>query len=142
MKRVQRRRILIAAGALPVAPQGALSAVADSIVMMTLIGGAEIFLPRTRLGRTLGRLPFRRRRSRSCCIRQWFWRWLAAGSGRAALHAGEVVTGEVGGSRRFSVFHGDVMNTTARIENATPDLGRPFPVSVDALARLSGASRG
>lgn len=57
---------------------------------------------------------------------------------RAALHAGEVITGEVGGSRRAIVFHGDVMNTTSRIENATRDLGRPFLVSGDALQRLEG----
>ena len=57
---------------------------------------------------------------------------------RAALHAGPVITGEVGGSRRAIVFHGDVMNTTSRIENATRDLGRPFLVSEDALSRLEG----
>ncbi|MBI3371990.1 MAG: adenylate/guanylate cyclase domain-containing protein [Betaproteobacteria bacterium] len=57
---------------------------------------------------------------------------------RAALHAGPVITGEVGGSRRAIVFHGDVMNTTSRIENATRDLGRPFLVSEDALSRLDG----
>ena len=57
---------------------------------------------------------------------------------RAALHAGPVITGEVGGSRRAIVFHGDVMNTTSRIENATRDLGRPFLVSEDALRRLDG----
>ena len=55
---------------------------------------------------------------------------------RAALHAGSVVSGEVGGSRRAIVFHGDVMNTTSRIENATRDLQRPFLVSEDALNRL------
>jgi adenylate cyclase len=60
---------------------------------------------------------------------------------RAALHAGEVVTGEIGGSRRSIVFHGDVMNTTSRIENATRTLGRNFLVSEDALARLEGAGR-
>ncbi|MGH8766337.1 MAG: adenylate/guanylate cyclase domain-containing protein, partial [Burkholderiales bacterium] len=58
---------------------------------------------------------------------------------RAALHAGEVVTGEAGGSRRAIVFHGDVMNTTSRIENLTRDLGRPFLVSEDALRCLDGA---
>ncbi|MBI3371985.1 MAG: adenylate/guanylate cyclase domain-containing protein [Betaproteobacteria bacterium] len=57
---------------------------------------------------------------------------------RAALHAGPVITGEVGGSRRAIVFHGDVMNTTSRIENATRDLVRPFLVSEDALSRLDG----
>lgn len=35
----------------------ALSAVVDSVAMMTFIGGTEIFLPRTRLGRALGRAP-------------------------------------------------------------------------------------
>jgi adenylate cyclase len=58
---------------------------------------------------------------------------------RAALHAGEVVTGEAGGSRRAIVFHGDVMNATSRIENLTRTLGRPFLVSEEALARLEGA---
>ena len=58
---------------------------------------------------------------------------------RAALHAGEVVTGEAGGSRRAIVFHGDVMNATSRIENLTRTLGHPFLVSEDALARLEGA---
>jgi adenylate cyclase len=55
---------------------------------------------------------------------------------RGALHAGSVITGEVGGSRRAIVFHGDVMNTTSRLENATRELGRPFLVSEDALIRL------
>jgi adenylate cyclase len=56
---------------------------------------------------------------------------------RAALHAGPVITGEVGGSRRAIVYHGDVMNTTSRIEQATRDLERKFLVSGDALARLA-----
>jgi adenylate cyclase len=59
---------------------------------------------------------------------------------RAALHAGPVITGEVGGSRRSIVFHGDVMNTTSRIENATRDLQHPFLVSEDALQRIDGRS--
>lgn len=58
---------------------------------------------------------------------------------RAALHAGEVVAGESGGSRRAIVFHGDVMNATSRVENLTRELARPFLVSEDALARLEGA---
>lgn len=60
---------------------------------------------------------------------------------RAALHAGEVVTGEIGGTRRSLVFHGDVMNATSRIENLTRTLGRRFLVSQDALQRLEGAAR-
>ena len=57
---------------------------------------------------------------------------------RAALHAGPVIAGEVGGSRRAIVYHGDVMNTTSRIEQATRDLERQFLVSGDALERLAG----
>jgi adenylate cyclase len=56
---------------------------------------------------------------------------------RAALHAGPVITGEVGGSRRAIVYHGDVMNTASRIEQATRELGRTFLASGDALARLA-----
>ncbi len=57
---------------------------------------------------------------------------------RAALHAGPVISGEVGGSRRAIVYHGDVMNTTSRIEQATRDRERQFLVSSDALERLDG----
>src|SRR5262245_32841790 len=55
---------------------------------------------------------------------------------RAALHAGSVIAGEVGGSRRAIVYHGDVMNTTSRMEQATRDLDRQFLASSDALERL------
>jgi hypothetical protein len=37
---------------------------------------------------------------------------------RGALHAGRVVIGEVGESKQEIVFHGDVMNATARLEQA------------------------
>ena len=56
---------------------------------------------------------------------------------RAALHGGPVITGEVGGSRRAIVYHGDVMNTTSRLEQATRDLERQFLVSGDAMERLA-----
>jgi len=55
---------------------------------------------------------------------------------RAALHLGEVITGEVGQVRRAIVFHGDVMNTTARLEQATRDAGCSFIASAAALAGL------
>ncbi len=55
---------------------------------------------------------------------------------RAALHAGEVVAGEVGEERRAIVFHGDVMNTAARLEQATRDLGCRFIASEEALRTL------
>ena len=60
---------------------------------------------------------------------------------RAALHAGPVITGEVGGSKRAIVFHGDVMNTASRLEQATRSLDRRFLVSGDALSRLTGTER-
>ena len=60
---------------------------------------------------------------------------------RAALHAGPVISGEVGGSKRDIVFHGDVMNTASRLEQATRNLDRRFLVSGDALSRLAGAER-
>jgi adenylate cyclase len=60
---------------------------------------------------------------------------------RAALHAGPVISGEIGGSKRDIVYHGDVMNTAARLEQATRDLGRRFIVSADAISRLAGTER-
>jgi adenylate cyclase len=60
---------------------------------------------------------------------------------RAALHAGSVISGEVGGSKRDIVFHGDVMNTASRLEQATRTLDRRFLVSADALSRLTGTER-
>ena len=52
---------------------------------------------------------------------------------RAALHLGEVIAGEIGESRRAIVFHGDVMNTASRLEQATRDLGCRFIASAAAL---------
>jgi len=55
---------------------------------------------------------------------------------RAALHLGEVIAGEVGQVRRAIVFHGDVMNTTARLEQATREVGCVFIASAQALAAV------
>ncbi|MEJ8810791.1 adenylate/guanylate cyclase domain-containing protein [Variovorax ureilyticus] len=55
---------------------------------------------------------------------------------RAALHLGEVIAGEVGQVRRAIVFHGDVMNTTGRLEQATREVGCFFITSAQALASL------
>jgi adenylate cyclase len=55
---------------------------------------------------------------------------------RAALHLGEVIAGEVGQVRRAIVFHGDVMNTAGRLEQATREVGCFFISSADALAAL------
>ena len=58
---------------------------------------------------------------------------------RAALHLGEVVAGEIGEERRAIVFHGDAMNTAARLEGATRETGSRFIVSEAALRALDGA---
>jgi adenylate cyclase len=55
---------------------------------------------------------------------------------RAALHLGEVIAGEVGQVRRAIVFHGDVMNTTGRLEQATREVGCFFIASAEALDSL------
>jgi len=55
---------------------------------------------------------------------------------RAALHAGPVVTGEMGLTRREIVFLGDTVNTTARIEEACRDLAVDILISDQLLARL------
>ncbi len=55
---------------------------------------------------------------------------------RAALHLGEVIAGEVGEQRRAIVYHGDVMNTASRLEQATRELGCRFIASADAVAAL------
>jgi len=55
---------------------------------------------------------------------------------RAALHLGEVIAGEVGQVRRAIVFHGDVMNTTGRLEQATREVGCWFIASAQAPASL------
>lgn len=55
---------------------------------------------------------------------------------RAALHLGDVIAGEIGEQRRAIVFHGDVMNTAARLEQATRDVGVRFIASADALSAL------
>jgi adenylate cyclase len=55
---------------------------------------------------------------------------------RAALHLGEVIAGEVGEARRAIVFHGDVMNTAGRLEQATREVPCRFIASADALAAL------
>jgi adenylate cyclase len=60
---------------------------------------------------------------------------------RGALHLGEVVAGEVGEQRRAIVFHGDAINATSRLEQATRELGCRFLVSGDALRAL-GPLRG
>jgi adenylate cyclase len=52
---------------------------------------------------------------------------------RAALHAGPLVAGEIGGFKREITFIGDAMNTAARIEQACRATGHPLLVSKPLL---------
>lgn len=56
---------------------------------------------------------------------------------KAGLHFGEVVSTEVGTVKSELVFHGDVLNTTARITSLCSDLGREFLVSKELADRLT-----
>jgi adenylate cyclase len=57
---------------------------------------------------------------------------------RAALHAGEIVVGELGSLKKEIALIGDPMNTTARILDACRDLDRPALASLALLERLDG----
>ena len=58
---------------------------------------------------------------------------------KAGIHLGEVTTGEVGGVKREVVFTGDVLNTTARIQDQCNEQGVDILVSSE-LVELLGAN--
>lgn len=55
---------------------------------------------------------------------------------RVGLHAGTVVTGELGDSKQEIAFLGDTVNTAARIEELCRDRNQDVLVSHDLLSRL------
>lgn len=55
---------------------------------------------------------------------------------KAGLHCGNVVTGEIGDSKREIVFHGDVLNTAARLQSQCNELGKKFLASEDVLKKI------
>jgi adenylate cyclase len=67
---------------------------------------------------------------------------------KAAFHCGEVIYGEIGEVKSEIVFHGDVVNTTARLERLCSTLGEnilvsktlidTFPVNVQQNFRTVG----
>ena len=61
---------------------------------------------------------------------------------RAALHAGEVVVGELGSHRKEIALIGDPMNTAARIIEACRALNRPALASAALMERLDAPSDG
>jgi adenylate cyclase len=56
---------------------------------------------------------------------------------RAALHYGEIVTGEIGDVRREIAYVGDTLNVAARLLEAAKTLGRDVLVSTDLLDRAT-----
>jgi adenylate cyclase len=52
---------------------------------------------------------------------------------RAAVHFGEIVTGEIGDVRREIAYVGDTLNVAARLLDAAKQLGRDVLVSTDLL---------
>lgn len=61
---------------------------------------------------------------------------------RVALHAGRVVTGEMGSWKREITFLGDVVNTTGRIEQLCRDTGCDALASRDLIDRLTPPESG
>jgi len=57
---------------------------------------------------------------------------------RAAIHGGSVVVTQVGYIKSEIVFHGDVLNTAARMEQLAKELGVDLLISQTVLSRLDG----
>ncbi|HEX2888588.1 adenylate/guanylate cyclase domain-containing protein [Vineibacter terrae] len=55
---------------------------------------------------------------------------------RAALHAGDIVSGEMGTMKREIAFIGDTLNTTARLVDVARDCGHDIVVSGDLAGHL------
>jgi adenylate cyclase len=55
---------------------------------------------------------------------------------KAAYHCGVVVTGEVGDIKSEIVFHGDVVNTTSRIERLCSRLNEKVLISKDLMEKI------
>ncbi len=56
---------------------------------------------------------------------------------KAGIHAGEVIVTSVGKQKKEIVYHGDVINTTARIEGKCNELGQKLLISGDMLTYLN-----
>jgi adenylate cyclase len=56
---------------------------------------------------------------------------------KGGIHAGPVVVTEVGKQKKEIVYHGDVLNTTSRIEDMCNELGQKLLISEDLLKYIS-----
>ena len=59
---------------------------------------------------------------------------------KAGAHIGRVVATEVGSIKSEIVFHGDVLNTTARVQNACSEFGADFLLTEALASRLPKAT--
>ncbi|MGB2959944.1 MAG: adenylate/guanylate cyclase domain-containing protein [Bacteroidota bacterium] len=55
---------------------------------------------------------------------------------KAGLHFGKVITGQIGDLKREIVYNGDVLNTTARIQELCNDYDRDLLISGGLLDQL------
>jgi adenylate cyclase len=55
---------------------------------------------------------------------------------KAAAHCGKVISTEVGNFGSEMAYHGDVLNTTSRIQTLCSKLGQDFLISEDLFAKL------
>ncbi|HKR07488.1 MAG TPA: adenylate/guanylate cyclase domain-containing protein [Bacteroidia bacterium] len=60
---------------------------------------------------------------------------------KAGMHVGEAVIGEVGDSKKEIVFHGDVLNTTSRIQAQAKTLNKLLLISEDLFLALTSAGQ-
>ncbi|MBI9038333.1 MAG: adenylate/guanylate cyclase domain-containing protein [Bacteroidales bacterium] len=56
---------------------------------------------------------------------------------KAGIHVGKVITGELGYTKREIAYMGDVLNTTARIEEACKTYNHDFLISEEILKQIS-----
>lgn len=68
--------------------------------------------------------------------RKYINRFGAFPSFKAAFHCGEVITAQIGDIKTEIVFHGDVVNTTSRMERLCSELGERLLISKDLLDKL------
>ncbi len=67
---------------------------------------------------------------------QWIAKFKSFRELRATLHGGRIVTAEVGIDRHKIAYFGDVMNTTARLEQVCRQTGEAVLISEPLLQRL------
>lgn len=68
--------------------------------------------------------------------RRFLRRYGIAPDFKAAAHCGKVIATEVGNFGSEMAYHGDVLNTTARIQTLCSKLGQDFLISEDLFAQL------